>query len=136
MLAHNFIEGGLDLNLVQHQPEILALYRSAIKISYSFEIIKCLAGYFAVPAETVSWALHQLNRMIGSANFSSLSVLARDTVVPLIKIRLKKEVDVTATQALLAKGVAITADSYLGFLDRVVDDMRRDFARYLPQQKA
>lgn len=132
VLAHNFIEAGIDLNLSQNQPETFALYQNSIKAVDQSLAVLCLADYFSVSASLARQSLEKLLEFLAPDNFTSVEKMVAGAIVPLIKIRLQQDVSAPAAGALVKQGVALTAPTYLEFLDRTVASMRRDFAKYLP----
>ncbi len=99
VLAHNFIEGGVDLNLARNQPEILDLYRSAIPKNDRPKVISCLAEYFSEPQDFVAQSLEKFLKILRPDDYISVEKVVSGAIQPLIKIRLKLEVDAVAAKA-------------------------------------
>lgn len=134
VLAHNFIEGGVDLNLARNQSEILDLYRSAIQKIDRPKVISCLAEYFSESQDFVAQSLEKLLKFLQPDNYISADRMVSGAIQPLIKIRLNHEVDAAAAEDLVKQSVSLTAPTYLDFLDTTAKNMCRDFAEYLPAQ--
>lgn len=131
VLAHKFIEAGVDLNLSQNQPEILALYRASVEAIDRRQVAQCLSDYFAVSSETAKQSLDKLLSILAPKNFISADPLVTGAILPLIKIRQKQDVEAALTLELVKRGVSLTTSTYLEFLNTTVENMRRDFAKYL-----
>jgi hypothetical protein len=110
-IAHNFIESGVDINLLQQHPEIQGQLRQAVRSLDLNAIAKSLAGFFgSEPAETHRRLLaftdvmtqHDLRTTEG---WTALWA----NIVPLL---LKTTVDGKATAHALQLAVALTAQDY------------------------
>ena len=94
VLAHNFIELAVDLHLHKNQKEIWNIYDEAIKNSKNEfpAVAKCLSVYLELDPSIVLEELNRLFTYLGPHNLTTKETAAKKVVIPLIKLRFKKEV--------------------------------------------
>ena len=128
VLAHNFIEAAVDLNLLGSHPHLLMIYKQSIEQSNLQEIAFCLSAYLG---KEKAFIYNELKKFVEFANpkhFSSAESVVDGIFLPFIKFKFGKEVDRDKTIAIVHKAKNITKSTYLGFLEKVVENMKADFA--------
>jgi len=126
ILAHNFIEAGIDLNLLGSHPELITWYQKAIKTDRR-PIIDCLSEYSQKDSATVEKALQTFFSILSPDNLRSTENITKNIIGKLIEIRLRITVNENQSRSILEKAKAIVHPNYLTFLDNVVQKMKSDF---------
>lgn len=128
VLAHNFIEAAVDLNLLESHPHLLAVYKQSIKQSNLQEMAFCLSGYLEKEEALIYGELKRFVDFVNPKHFLSAEAIVDGIFLPFIKLKFGKDVDREKTVAIVHKAKTITKNTYLGFLERVVENMKTDFA--------
>jgi hypothetical protein len=127
VLAHNFIEAGIDLNLTKNHRHLPKLYRSALENTDIDRVALCLADYLKSDPQTINKELAVLFDFVGPDSFENVDNMAEKTVMDLMRTRMGIEVDKNMTVDILKEAVKITEGDYLEFLDSTTERMRKDF---------
>lgn len=131
ILAHNFIEAGVDLNLNKLHPEILKLYRKTLKDINLDAISTCLGNYLGLEKRNIHKELEYFIQFLRPDNFLSSRSITDSIIIPLIKIRFGKEVNPELTKDILDEAVAITKEDYMNYLNSAIKGMKRDFSEII-----
>lgn len=126
VLAHNFIEAGVDLNLLERYPEILNTYKFGLSVDLDV-VSGCVAEYLCLDMAIVREELGNFVESLSPMNLSSEKNMVNGVLLPIVKIIFKKQVDAGAAQEVLAKAKEITKNTAISFLDGAVREMRKDF---------
>ncbi len=127
MLAHNFIEGGVDLNIRDFQPEIWQIYYDSLnKLEWS-AIVRCLSKYLNIAEERIQKELQFFVDFLSPEHLSSVDQCIDGMLIPFFELKFSKKVDPNLAKQILLSAKEITKDKYLGFLDNAVAKMRIDF---------
>ncbi len=127
VLAHNFIEAAVDLNLLGSHPHLLTVYRQGIEQSDLQEIASCLSDYLEKEDGLI---YNELKNFIDFANpkhFASAEAIVDGIFLPFIRLKFGKDVDRQKASAVVHKAKTITKGTYLNFLETAVENMRIDF---------
>lgn len=127
VIAHNFIESGVDLNLLEKNKDLVEIYRRAFDNLDLNEIVSCLSQYLEVKEKTLKEEIKKYIKLINPSNFSSNNTIATETVLPLLENRLERKLDSEEVVKILEKAKEITKQDYLVFLNRAIEQMKRDF---------
>lgn len=127
VIAHNFIEGGVDLNLLEKNKDLLAIYKDAFEELNLKEIIICLSQYLGVSEKILLEEIEKYIKLINPSNFSSINTITTKTVLPLLENLLDRRLDSEETIKVLKEAKEITNQNYLIFLNRAIDQMKLDF---------
>jgi len=128
ILAHNFIEAALDLNLRDSYPHLLEVYRQGIKQSNLQEIASCLSVYLGKDNKLMCGELKRFIEFANPKHLLSVEAIVDGILLPLIKLKFGKGADRRGATAVVRKAKLITKNTYLGFLEKVVENMKTDFA--------
>ncbi len=128
VLAHNFIELAVDLHLYQNHKEIWDLYSSATRETKKdlSKIAECLGGYLKLIPELT---LNELNNFIKSfdpKNITTKEIATKTVVLPLIKLKFKKDVSEDVALNILNKALKITRPTYQQFLDYATAEVKKN----------
>ena len=128
VLAHNFIELAIDLHLYQNQIEIWNTYKRGLEeITKNFsEISQCLGSYLELDANIIIQELNGLIIFYSPDKFISKESAITKGTLPLIKLRLNKDVSKEKALAILNKALEITKSTYQQFLDNTVTEVRKN----------
>lgn len=130
VLAHNFIEAGVDLNLLEKHPEILNTYKFGLSVDLN-AVSGCVAKYLGLDKAVVREEIGNFVGLLSPMNLSSPPNMVNGALLPLVKIIFKKQVEASAAQEVLAKAKEITKNTAISFLDGAVWEMKKDFADLL-----
>jgi hypothetical protein len=126
VLAHNFIEAGVDLNLLNQYPEIKDLYEESVtKVNFG-EISECISEYAGVDKNMVSSELVKYCYWLDLSHMSCLENMTQGLIIPMISMRLGKVTQTKEVMDILGKAMEITKDKALGFLDEAVMGMKNN----------
>jgi len=126
VLAHNFIEAGVDLILKRHNPEILKLYRESVDRINLNEISTSLAGYLDIDKKVVFDEINKFLSFFGPEVYLTEKGLFKNFLI-LIKQRLGKSVSEIDLKFVVQEAVEIMKDKYNYYLDNAIKNMRKDF---------
>jgi len=128
VLAHNFIELAVDLQLHQDHPEVLTSYRAALEAIEPRipEITECLADYLNLDSSLILSELRTLIYFLSPANFLSKDAAVQQVVLPLIKIKFHKSVAATEVLKIVDQAIVITKSTYGEFLSNSVIKVTRN----------
>jgi len=127
VIAHNFIEGGVDLNLLEKNKDLVAIYKRTFDNLDLNEIVASLSQYLGVKEETLEEEIEKYIKLIKPNNFSSINTIATETVLPLLENRLERKLDSEEVVKVLKKAKEITQQNYLIFLNKAINQMQQDF---------
>lgn len=116
VLAHNFVESGVELNLFDSQLNLLKLYRQILKTLDVSKVITLLANYLKTSPAQVKYELESYLEMINYGNIS-VSALTERTVKPFFKVIFGVEPNPVKTTEILLKAKQITKPFYLSWLN-------------------
>jgi hypothetical protein len=126
VLAHNFIEAGVDINLLKKHSEIKDLYeKSVLKVNFG-EISQCISDFAGVDKNMVNQELVKYCYWLDLDHMSSIERLTVGLIVPMISIRLGKTVEKHKVMEVLIKAVENTQDKTQVFLDEAVNGMKNN----------
>jgi len=127
VLAHNFVEAAVDLNLLDDSPEILRLYKNSIK-KVDFESVSmCLANYLKLDKEIVQSEIKKFLNLIGPKAYASEKIMV-GRITLLISKRMGVEVDNNDVSRILKKTKELMKDKYQGYLTEAIEKISSDFA--------
>lgn len=126
--AHNFIEGAVDLNLVDSHPRLLLIYKHSLENCDLEKITACLSEYLKKDRKLVLKEIKHFINFLSPEHLSSPKALTESIVLPLIELRYDKKVDLLKALKVLNRAKSLTKESYLDFLNRAIKRMRVDFA--------
>ncbi len=126
VLAHNFIEAGVDLNLLEKYPEIPNIYKFVLSVDLDV-VSECVAKYLGLDKAMVREELGNFVGLLSPMNLSSPPNMVHGALLPLVKIIFKREVDANAALEILTKAREITKNTAMSYLDGAVREMRKDF---------
>jgi hypothetical protein len=127
-LSHSFIEASVDINLKEHSPYILDIYKNAMNEINLKEINVCLTEYLKLPEKVVFKELINFVNYLNPKNFISEKTLMKNIALPVIQARYNKEVDQEKVFKIFKKAKSITKNNFLNFLDNAVAQIKIDFA--------
>lgn len=127
VLAHNFIEAGVDLILKRHNPEILELYRESIDRINLSEISTSIADYLNIDKKVVFGEINKFLSFMGPKVYLTEKSLVKSFLI-LIKQRIGKSISGENLELVLQESVEIMKDRYNYYLDNVIKNMRKDFS--------
>lgn len=130
VLAHNFIETGIDLNLRYSHPEILDIYRKGMGEIIFSPIVTCLSEYLGNGSDEVKEELLNLANFLSPDHLVSLEDAVGAIVLPLIELKFQKKVDPGLALKIAQKAVDIAKPTYLQFLDKTVQQIKLDFSEF------
>lgn len=128
VLAHNFIETGVDLNLRETCPEVFDLYARSLKEIDLKLVAVCLSEYLGLGKGLVLKELGNFVEFLSPDHFLSVGNAAKGAVLPLIELRFGKRVDLKEAERILTTAKEITKNNFLDYLDHAVEKMKIDFA--------
>jgi hypothetical protein len=123
VLAHNFIEAGVELNLLKKHPEMMKLYEESVTAVNFGEISECIAEFADVDKNMVSSELVKFCYWLDMNNLSSPERLTEGLIVPMISIRLGKSVKKEEVMNILNEAMQITQIVAMEYLDEAVAGM-------------
>jgi len=128
VLAHNFIELAVDLHIYQNHREIWNLYSSSTeKVKNDFpKIAQCLGKYLNLDSNMINNELNNLIMFLSPQNLTSKEVSVKQVVLPLIKLRFKKDVSEEKVLNLLMKAIVITKPTYQEFLNYATKEVTKN----------
>jgi hypothetical protein len=126
VLAHNFIEAGVDLILKRHNPEILKLYRESVNRINLNEISTSLAGYLDIDKKVVFDEINKFLSFFGPKIYLTEKGLFKNFLI-LIKQRIGKSVSEIDLKFVIQEAVEIMKNKYNYYLDNAIENMRKDF---------
>lgn len=126
VLAHNFIEAGVDLNLLERYPEILNTYKFGLSVDLAV-VSGCVAEYLGLDKTLVREELGKFVELLSPMNLSSPPNMVNGALLPLVQVVFNKQVEANAAQEVLTKAKELTKDTTMSFLDAAVREMRKDF---------
>lgn len=125
VIAHNFIEAGIDLNLLSSHSEILELYKT-IDSDLIGKIIKPLSEYLGIDQGIIHSEITNFFQFVGPSMYDDERVVA-DRISRLISERLAITTTETGVLDLLRHAREMEKTNYLGFLDNAVTHMKKRF---------
>jgi hypothetical protein len=131
ILAHNFIEAGVDLNLADSHPHLLKLIEKSYQNCDLLRIAEFLSLYLKIDKKIT---LNELKNFIIRFDPKKIKhpIQRVDIItVPLIKERYGIDVDKRKALELLEKAKQMMKKSYIKYLDDAVENMKKDFPEYL-----
>lgn len=131
VLAHNFIEASIDLNLLSSHPEILSLYRRSMTNLDVDKISICLSKYLKMDKDKVYFELNNLINFLSPDNLSSAENMAAKLIIPWREMIYGVKADYKQTLHVLELAKDITRNKYLIFLDEVADKIKIDFVNLI-----
>lgn len=128
VLAHNFIELAIDLHLAKNNKQITDDYKLGIENSKKefATISECLGNYLSLDSATVSTEIDKLVSFLDSKNIESKDLAIKKLILPLIKLRYKKDVSEEKALENLDKALELTEQTYQDFLDKTVIEVRKN----------
>lgn len=126
--AHNFIEGAVDLNLIDSHPHLLSIYKHSVEHCDLQKITECLSEYLKKDKNLILKEVKHFIDFLSPEHLSSPELMTKGIAVPLIDLRLGKKVDFQETLEILKKAESLTKETYLDFLNKTVRQMRIDFS--------
>jgi len=128
VLAHNFIEMAVDLHLHKNSRYVWESYIDAIEsVKTEFPVIaKCLGEYLGIDQGLVLTELNNLIKFLDPQSVISKEMAVQKIALPLIKLRFKKDVSYQSALEILNKALTITENSYQGFLDNAVVEVKKN----------
>jgi len=126
VLSHNFIEAGVDLNLFDDMPELFELYKKSMNDLDIKGISSLLADYLNKETDVIEKEVNKFIGFIGPVAYESKDSLG-ERISLLIKGRLKIDVEANEVFEILAEAKEMTKDSYEGYLNKAIENMKEDF---------
>jgi len=123
VLAHNFIEAGVELNLLKKHAELMRLYETSVTAVNFGEISKCIAEFAGLDRNMVSAQLVKFCYWLDINNLATPERLAEGLIIPMISIRLSKVVEKQEVLNILDKAMEMTEDHAMKYLDEAVAGM-------------
>jgi hypothetical protein len=133
VLAHNFIEAAVDLNLREINSTVLDDYQNCLEVAGNEELVDCLASYFKKDKVLISAELLNFKRILSPQLFVSAKLLVENISTPMISMRFGKEVNACTALSLIEKAKQLTKGTFQEYLDEVIEKMRIDFADIISQ---
>ena len=127
VVAHNFIEAGVDLNVRENFLDVWELYKRVMAEVDLKSISQCLAKYLDLKENIVLDELNEFCQFVSPQHLSTLESMVQGMVVPMGKVRWNKEVDAKAAEEILKKAKQIVENRFREFLDGAADQMKVDF---------
>lgn len=131
VLAHNFIEAGVDLNIAEINSDIYKLYFVVINGLDFSETEECLAAYLSFEKNLISEDLKKFLNFLNPINLASAEKMVNGMILPLINLKFEKSADRAETMNILLESKNLVKDKYLGFLNDAVEKMKIDFKNVL-----
>jgi hypothetical protein len=125
-LAHNFIEAGVELNLVDKYPKLKKMYRDGFLGVNLEEIARCIAGFTEIEKNIVQTELINFVRVLEVENISSMKNITQMLVIPTIAAKFGSLVDEKSAISLLRKSKKIIRDMTMKYLDEAVAGMKKN----------
>jgi len=127
VIAHNLVEAGVDLNLKDNYPKILEIYKESLE-NVNFEFVaECLSDYLDLKKDEVLKELQNFTNLLSPKNLSTTKNMNEHIAVPLLKIKLRKDVDLEESEKILKRAKEATQDNFKKYLDNAVEKMKVDF---------
>lgn len=132
VLAHNFVEAGVDLNLLENKQSLVKHYKEGLAKLDLEKIVLLLADCLQVKVSIVAQEIQRFIKMI-SYSTTNIEVIAKETAVPLLTTMFGREPDSKKIANILLKAKNITKPNYLVWLDGAAKQMKIDFAGLINQ---
>lgn len=130
VLSHNFVEAGVELNILDTNPELLKLYKKSMDALNLDEVSLLLSEYLNKAAGVIILELKKFVGFFGPGAYSSDDSVA-ERIALLIKGRLHIEVDKAHVYEIIEEAQEMTRGAHLKYLDNAIAHMSRDFENYL-----
>lgn len=129
--SHNFIEGALDYLLATTSPEIVTNYKESQEAIKPEDVSSVLAEYLQYSKTEVGKELESFKRIFDYRYLTTKEGLTDGIVIPLIKLRMNKDVDREKVMGILDEAVELIEGKYMDFLEHTVREMKVTFESYL-----
>lgn len=124
--AHNFIEAGVELNLIKAYPEYMKLYERSVSQVNLGEIAGCISEFTGVDRYLISSELVKYLYWLDLNNLSSTEQLTKGLIIPMISIRLGVEVEANKVIDILNISVEMMRETAMRYLDTAVTGMKNN----------
>lgn len=131
ILAHNFIEAGVDLNLADSHPQLIEMMDKSFKDCNNKRIAEFLSSYLKIKKDSALKALTKFKNRFDPKLITHPTKRIDTIAYPLIKERFGIVVDKKEAIQLLEKAKKIMKGSYLKYLDNATEEMKKDFPEFV-----
>ena len=120
MMAHNFIEGAVDLNLKDKTPETLELYQEVYDNIQTGQLLQFLSDYLGISVEDAEKEFNFFNSFINPSNLKTEKTYIENVFIPIIHIKFHKKPDFANTLKVFQRAREITKPTYERMLDEAI----------------
>lgn len=130
ILAHNFIEMAVDLHIYNNHREIWEIYNEGMEnVQNDLMVVSnCLADYLNMEEAVILTEINNLMDMLGAKNLTSVNNMIDFVAIPLIKVRLNKDISTPKAIEIAEQALRITEGSYKEFLDNAVIGVKKNIS--------
>lgn len=130
VIAHNFIETGVELLVIKENPNIPELLKNMIDDIDMARVAKYFAGFYGLSDKEVSGAIESYNKFLTREDYGSVegSVKIWENMIGRL---FGTKIDADKTKKVIERSVEIIKPTYEDFLFRAVESCKRDVEKYL-----
>lgn len=126
VLAHNFIEAALDLNIQETDPRINMIYAQALNDQSLSRVAEIVGKFLSQPAELVLAEIKKLVYIDSPRNLSSPELLIDNAFLPWLEAEEKKKFNRGEILNLLTRSQDLIRPTFLEFFEEVITKLKKD----------